>query len=119
MKFKIDQNLPIEAADLLAAAGHDAMTVYEQSLSGAPDDRIVDVCKLEGRILVTADLDLSDIRRYPPSQTPGYMVLRLPRQSKQALLDLLAKAIPMLAARPIDGRLWIVEPDRLRIRGGE
>jgi len=46
------------------------------------------------------------------------MVLRLPRQSKQALLDLLAKAIPMLAARPINGRLWIVEPDRLRIRGG-
>lgn len=119
MKFKIDQNLPIEAADLLAAAGHDAMTVYEQSLSGAPDERIVDVCKYEGRILVTADLDLSDIRRYPPSQTPGYMVLRLPRQSKQALLDLLAKAIPMLAKRPIDGRLWIVEPDRLRIRGGE
>ena len=119
MKFKIGQNLPIEAADLLAAAGHDAMTVYEQSLGGAPDERIVDVCKHEGRILITADLDLSDIRRYPPSQTPGYMVLRLPRQSKQALLDLLAKAIPMLAARPIDGRLWIVEPDRLRIRGGE
>jgi len=34
MKFKIDQNLPIEAVDLLAAAGHDAMTVYQQSLGG-------------------------------------------------------------------------------------
>jgi len=119
MKFKVDQNLPIEAANLLTAAGHDAMTVYQQSLGGAPDERIVDVCKDEGRILVTADLDLSDIRRYPPSQAPGYMVLRMPRQSKQALLDLLAKAIPMLAAHPIIGRLWIVEPDRLRIRGGE
>ena len=39
MKFKIDQNLPIEAADLLAAAGHDAMTVYERSLGGAPDEQ--------------------------------------------------------------------------------
>jgi len=47
------------------------------------------------------------------------MVLRLPRPSKQALLDLLAKAIPMLSAHPINGRLWIIEPDRLRIRGGE
>jgi predicted nuclease of predicted toxin-antitoxin system len=119
MKFKIDQNLPIEAADLLTAAGHDAVTVYQQSLGGAPDERIVEVCKEEDRILITADLDLSDIRRYPPSQTPGYILLRLPRQSKQALLDLLAKAIPMLALRPIDGRLWIVEPDRLRIRGEE
>ncbi|OGS77087.1 MAG: hypothetical protein A2Z94_04865 [Gallionellales bacterium GWA2_55_18] len=119
MKFKIDQNLPIEAADLLTAANHDAMTVYQQSLGGASDERIVDVCKDEDRILITADLDLSDIRSYPPSQSPGYMVLRLPRQSKQALLDLLAKVIPMLASHPINGRLWIVEPDRLRIRGGE
>jgi predicted nuclease of predicted toxin-antitoxin system len=119
MKFKIDQNLPVEAADLITAAGHDAMTVYQQSLSGAPDERIVDVCKNEDRILITADLDLSDIRRYPPSQAPGYMVLRLPRQSKQAVLELLAKAIPMLASHRIDGRLRIVEPDRLRIRGGE
>ena len=119
MKFKIDQNLPIEAVDLLTAADHDAMTVYQQSLGGASDDRIVDVCKNEDRILITADLDLSDIQRYPPAQAPGYMVLRLPRQSKQALLDLLAKAIPMLSVHPINGRLWIVEPGRLRIRGGE
>ena len=119
MRFKIDQNLPIEAATLLTAAGHDAMTVYQQSLSGSPDERIVDVCKDENRILITADLDLSDIRHYPPSQAPGYMVLRLPRQSKQALLDLLSKAIPMLAVHPINGLLWIVEPDRLRIRGRE
>lgn len=119
MKFKIDQNLPIEAADFLNAAGHDAMTVYQQSLSGAPDERIVEVCKNEDRILITADLDLSDIRRYPPSQAPGYMVLRSPRQSKQALLDLLAKAVTLLSVRPINGQLWIVEPDRIRIRGGE
>lgn len=119
MKFKIDQNLPIEAADLLTAAGHDAMTVYQQSLGGVPDERIVEVCKHEDRILITADLDLSDIRRYPPSQAPGYIVLRLPRQGKQAVLDLLVKVIPMLALRPINGRLWIVEPERLRIRGGE
>lgn len=50
MKFKVDQNLPIEAADLLSVAGHDAMTVYQQALSGAPDEHIVDVCKDEGRI---------------------------------------------------------------------
>jgi predicted nuclease of predicted toxin-antitoxin system len=94
MKFKIDQNLPIEAAALLTAAGHDAMTVYQQSLGGASDERIVDVCKDEDRILITADLDLSDIRRYPPAQTPGYMVLRLPRQSKQALLICWRKSSP-------------------------
>ena len=34
MKFKIDENLPIEVAQLLNQAGYDAMTVYEQNLGG-------------------------------------------------------------------------------------
>jgi predicted nuclease of predicted toxin-antitoxin system len=119
MKFKIDQNLPVEAVDLLVASGHDALTVYQQQLGGAPDRRIVDVCLAEGRILVTADLDLSDIRLYPPAGTPGYVVLRTPRQSKPALLALLARAIAHFEKHAIIGRLWIVEPNRLRIRGGD
>jgi len=30
MKFKIDENLPVEAAELLKGAGYDAMTVWEE-----------------------------------------------------------------------------------------
>ena len=41
MKFKIDQNLAVECAALLVEAGHDAMTVYQQELTGAPDERIL------------------------------------------------------------------------------
>jgi predicted nuclease of predicted toxin-antitoxin system len=35
MKFKIDENLPIEAAALLREAGHDALIVHDQNLRGA------------------------------------------------------------------------------------
>ena len=58
MKFKIDQNLPAEFATILQQAGHDALTVFQQQLGGAPDLRIVAVCQQEDRILITADLDL-------------------------------------------------------------
>ena len=34
MRFKIDENLPVEAAELLRQAGHDAVTVLEQHLGG-------------------------------------------------------------------------------------
>ena len=68
MRFKLDQNLPVDAASLLAGAGHDAMTVYQQQLYGAPDPQIVEVCKQESRALITADL--SDIRA-PVRLTPG------------------------------------------------
>lgn len=35
MKFKIDQNLPDEARDVLVAAGHDVLTVYDRTLNKA------------------------------------------------------------------------------------
>jgi predicted nuclease of predicted toxin-antitoxin system len=54
MKFKIDQNLPIEFTVILQQAGHNALTVFEQQLGGAPDPQIVAACQREDRILITA-----------------------------------------------------------------
>ena len=60
MQFKVDENLPPELADLLAAAGHNASTVESERLSGAADPEIAAVCRQEGRILITLDLDFAD-----------------------------------------------------------
>src|ERR1043165_1079002 len=57
---------PFEAAEILRSAGHDAHSVQEESLSGAPDDRLFDICRSEERCLVTLDLDFADIRNYSP-----------------------------------------------------
>jgi predicted nuclease of predicted toxin-antitoxin system len=37
MKFKIDENLPVEAAELIRNEGYDAVTVWDQNLGGAAD----------------------------------------------------------------------------------
>ena len=36
MKFKLNENLPVSSAPILARAGHDVDTVGEEGLSGAP-----------------------------------------------------------------------------------
>jgi hypothetical protein len=64
MGFKIDENLPREVADNLRAFNHDAMTVADQGLKGGPDSEISKVCRNEGRVLVTLDLDFADTRTY-------------------------------------------------------
>ncbi len=117
MKFKTDQNLPIEVADLLRAAGHDATTVGEQQLGGAIDTKVVSVCRREGRVLVTLDLDFANIRNYPPDHYPGLIVLRLTRQDKPKVLKTVARIIPLLASEEVTGRLWIVDEHQIRIRG--
>ena len=117
MKFKVDENLPAEAAELLQQAGHDAVTAATQHLSGATDEEILSVCRREGRSLVTLDLGFADIRTYPPAQCPGLVVLRLKRQDKLFVLQVLARLVPVLAREPLARHLWIVDEERIRVRG--
>ena len=41
----------------------DGRRALEQALGGAVDPRIIEVCRLEGRALVTLDLDFANIHR--------------------------------------------------------
>jgi predicted nuclease of predicted toxin-antitoxin system len=119
VRFKIDENLPIEVAEILRAAGHDAATVNDEALSGAPDPDLAALLKRESRALVTLDLGFADIRSYPPGEYQGLVVLRLPRQDKTLVLLTCSRLVAALATQDLAGQLWIVEANRLRIRRGE
>jgi predicted nuclease of predicted toxin-antitoxin system len=116
MRGKIDENMPTEAADLLRRAGWECDTVYDEALAGAEDSRLIDRCRAESRVLFTTDLDFADIRAYPPTDQLGIVVVRAPKPSRAAVLELLQTAVPVLASQWADRRLWIVEPGRVRIR---
>lgn len=115
--LKVDENLPTEASVLLQQAGHDALSVRDQQLSGAADSGIATVCQRERRALLTLDLDFADIRAYPPEDYSGIIVLRLARQDKRHVLDILGHLLPKLDAEELIGKLWIVNERTIRIRG--
>ena len=116
MLFKTDENIPLEAVDLLRAAGHDTLTVFDQSLGGRPDSRIVSVCKQEGRALITLDTDFGDIRTYRPADYPGLLVLRLAKQSAPEVVRVIRRLLEVLKTADCHAQLWIVEHDRIRVR---
>ncbi len=118
MRFKIDENLPVEVVQLLRNAGHDATNVVDQHLGGRIDPDVASACRREARVIVTLDTDFADIRTYPPEQYPGLIVLRLRRQDKPHVLQTLGRLVPALSTEPLDRHLWIVEEQRVRIRGG-
>jgi len=115
-RFKLDENLPRLAHALLASAGHDTHTVNDEQLGGFPDSRVFDACVAENRILVTLDLDFADIRRYPPSDHRGIWILRPETQSIENVIAAIKGALALLGREPAANRLWIVEPNRVRIR---
>lgn len=117
MQFKIDENLPIEIAELLIDAGYDAKTVNAQQLQGTKDPILADVCGNEHRVLVTLDTDFSDIRAYPPEEFSGIIVLRVRVQAKHHIIKVFRSIIPLIGREPLMQHLWIVEDAKVRIRG--
>lgn len=117
MRFKIDENLPVELAEYLQTLDHDACKVIREGLQGREDAIIASACRSENRILITLDLDFSDLRVYPPDTLPGIIVLRLRRQSGQKIIEVMKKAFRILREETIQKRLVIIEDERIRIRG--
>ncbi len=116
MRIKLDENLDARLAAFLREVGHhDITTVQEQNLYGTTDEALYEVCKMEGCILVTLDLDFSNVLRFPPSGTSGIVVLRGPNQLFGTMRILIETLVNALAKESPIGRLWIVEPGHLRI----
>jgi predicted nuclease of predicted toxin-antitoxin system len=109
MKFKIDENLPVEVAELLRQAGYDTTTAVEQHLEGENDAHSASACQHEERALVTLDTDFADIRTYPPREYSGLVVLRLKGQDKPHVLEIMAHLVPVFARESLEHHLWIVE----------
>lgn len=116
MRFKTDENLPEEIAQVLRAAGWDALSVIAEQLNGVSDPRIAAVCLAESRVLITLDVGFADIRRYPPNEYAGIIVLRPARQDKPSVLAIASRLVMALREHPIGHELWIVDDRRIRIR---
>jgi predicted nuclease of predicted toxin-antitoxin system len=114
--FKLDENLPADAAEQLRASGFSVHTVHDEGLVGANDEAIAEIVRREGRVLITLDRDFSDIRAYPPADHAGIVVLRPQSQDWYAVIALLRRFIAALNYATPAGELWIVEPDRIRRR---
>jgi predicted nuclease of predicted toxin-antitoxin system len=115
VKIKLDENLGPGIARLMKDAGHDVCLVIEQGLGGRSDSVLIEVCRAEGRCLVTLDMDFSHILNFPPSRYAGIAVLRLPEPiSRQELHEAVRTLLEALDRRDIDHKLWIVSRGRVR-----
>jgi predicted nuclease of predicted toxin-antitoxin system len=112
---KLDENVPDSVATTLRDAGHDVALARDEQLVGADDERVLSVATAEGRVLITLDLDFTDIRRHPPQATPGIVVFRLHAQTITAMRLAATACGALMQREPIAGRLWILDESRLRI----
>jgi predicted nuclease of predicted toxin-antitoxin system len=116
VKFKLDENFGTRTQEIFREAGHDVKTVRDEALSGTSDDSLYRVCQNESRCLVTLDLDFANTLRFPPENSAGIAVFRIPRNPSLSDLELLARQFLIsLEEMSVGNNLWIVEVGRIRI----
>jgi predicted nuclease of predicted toxin-antitoxin system len=115
LRFKLDENLDPRCRLPLEEAGHQVSTVAEESLSGADDETIARTCRDLQLCLVTADLDFSQILDYPPEHYAGLVVIRHPKPTLAGLHDLIRQVALLVREESPIGKLWIIEPGRVRM----
>ncbi|MES0489155.1 MAG: DUF5615 family PIN-like protein [Leptospirales bacterium] len=70
-------------------------------------------------MLITLDLDFSNITHYPPDKYNGIIVLRPNNQDIKSISLLLKKVIPLMSSERIEKHLWIVDNNKVRMKGAD
>jgi len=114
LKAKLDENLGNRTIDLFVESGHDVATVTDQDFGGASDEELIEACRTEERVLVTLDLDFSNVLRFSPREYAGIAVLRVPHPIElDAIRHRVRVLLQAVENEDLSGRLWIVEQDRI------
>ena|ERR1700690_268528 len=116
MRFLIDENLPVEIKELLSRRGYDAVHALDRFKPGRSDKIIFKTAQKEHRLIVTCDLDFSDIRRFPPGTHRGIIVLRLQVQSTPRFLRVLEGFLKATSIDRCAKAITILEETGYRIR---
>ncbi len=114
MRFLVDENLPIEVADLLRRHGHDAPHLSQTEHRGALDEEVWSLAAQEQRIVLTRDLGFS----LPVSpRLAGVVPLRVPDVfTGQQLIRVVAEFVASPAFQQVAGAITVVSPGRVRVR---
>jgi predicted nuclease of predicted toxin-antitoxin system len=115
MKIKLDENVSVLAVAPLRALGHDVDSVIEERLSGADDATLWAAAQREARLLVTSDLDFSDIRKFTPGTHHGLVLVRLRDPSRRAVEERVLALFRSSDADSWSGCFVVATDHRVRI----
>lgn len=116
MKFLADMGVSPLTVKELKEVGYDAVHLSEQGLMRMPDSQIMAKAKQESRIVLTFDLDFTDLLAASKDNLPSVIIFRLKKTRPSFVNSRLFTVLSECSENLNNGAIIIVEDYRYRVR---
>ena len=117
MKFLVDNAVSPKVAEGLRKIGHDAVHVREIGLRDAPDEVIFALAVEQSRIILSADIDFTNLLAESYEKKPSVVLIRRHTgRSSHRQLNLLSEHLPALEQSLLEGAVVVLEDGHIRVR---
>lgn len=116
MKLLLDMPVSFRVAESLRQHGHDAVHIRERGRQTASDEEILGIAAAEDRILVSMDLDFSQLIATRSLAWPSLILFRIENVKPIEVFNLLLHIIQTYSAELDGGAILSVTDTYIRIR---
>ncbi len=114
MKFLIDMPLSPLLAEWLRKRNHDAVHASAVGMARASDREILETARMEGRKIITADLDFSRLITLSEETEPGLILLRGGNYSEKDARTLVSRVLGLVPEEDMNNAVIVVDNQRIR-----
>ncbi len=114
MRFLLDENIGKLVTEFLRNKGHNVKSAIED-LRGFPDQELLQLAIQEERILITLDQDFGRLIHQAQSPHRGVILLKLRKESQEAIIKILEKAMEQVGEN-FRNKFTVITEEKIRIR---
>lgn len=116
IKILLDQGLPYSAAGLLRERGQDAQHVSERGMSRAEDIAIIELARLEQRMVVTLDADFHALLALTGASGPSVLRIRTEGLKAEPVTSLIERVLALASDELRHGAMVTIADGKIRIK---
>ncbi len=116
MKFLADMGISQHTVRWLREKGYDSVHLREEGLQRATDEAVLNKAFNEARIVLTLDLDFSDLVAASGRKLPSVISFRLGNSPANLITERLENTLTQCQAELEQGAIVSVSRDQIRVR---
>lgn len=116
MKFLVDECLSPTLATNLRQAGHDAVHIADLGMCGAQDTVVMQVARIQRRVLLSADTDFGELLARSNDDRPSVVLFRGHEVEPATMAVILLANLDQIEELLTVGAIVVILDDRIRVR---